>query len=269
MLGLHHSTACKADELTATNFSLVSTTQLIEVTFSGQWIPIFHFFFHFFLHTHTHTYSGIHWLLVTTQENERKVRKSPRKRRKTCATIIVGNWTRNLSIGNRLHIPLHHMGHIHKCTHTYTHTSHTHKNYKHTHTHTHTPSHTHTNTHTHTHTSDLPIAEAMIANSYVRHSNLCWDYTIQQLARLMNWPPLFVAWYPPHSLSKESWTQWRNSRFIRVRIAVCESKFSGCASLFVFYRPKLRCTGHAYRYVKSPFCTVLSCSLHATVCTAD
>ena len=41
-------------------------------------------------------------------------------------------------------------------------------------------------TYTHTHTSDLPIAEAMIANSYVRHSNLCWDYTIQQLARLMN-----------------------------------------------------------------------------------
>ena len=38
----------------------------------------------------------------------------------------------------------------------------------------------------HTHTSDLPIAEAMIAHSYVRHSNLCWEYTIQQLARLMN-----------------------------------------------------------------------------------
>ena len=35
-------------------------------------------------------------------------------------------------------------------------------------------------------TSDMPIAGAMIANSYVRHSNLCWDYTIQQLARLMN-----------------------------------------------------------------------------------
>ena len=30
------STACKADELTPTNFSLVSTTQLIEVAFSGQ-----------------------------------------------------------------------------------------------------------------------------------------------------------------------------------------------------------------------------------------
>ena len=42
-------------------------------------------------------------------------------------------------------------------------------------------------TETHTpQTSDVPIAEAMIANSYVRHSNLCWDYTIQQLARLMN-----------------------------------------------------------------------------------
>ena len=45
---------------------------------------------------------------------------------------------------------------------------------------------THTHTHAHTHTLDMPIAEAMIANSYVRHSNLCWDYTIQQLARLMN-----------------------------------------------------------------------------------
>ena len=45
----------------------------------------------------------------------------------------------------------------------------------------------HTHTHTHTpQTSDMPIAGAMIANSYVRHSNLCWDYTIQQLARLMN-----------------------------------------------------------------------------------
>ena len=51
-------------------------------------------------------------------------------------------------------------------------------------------------------TSDMPIAEAMIANSYVRHSNLCWGYTIQQLARLMNWPPLFLAWYPPHSCLK-------------------------------------------------------------------
>ena len=45
-------------------------------------------------------------------------------------------------------------------------------------------------------------------------------------------------------------------RFIRVRIAVCESKFTGCDSLFVFYRPKLRCTGHAYRYVQRPFCTL-------------
>ena len=62
----------------------------------------------------------MHWLLVTTQENERKVRKSLRKRRKTCVTIIVGNRTRNLSIGNRC---------TYHCTiwdtHTYTHT-HTH-----------------------------------------------------------------------------------------------------------------------------------------------
>ena len=45
----------------------------------------------------------------------------------------------------------------------------------------------HPRTYTHTpQTSDLPIAEAMIANRYVRHSNLCWDYIIEQLARLMN-----------------------------------------------------------------------------------
>ena len=44
--------------------------------------------FHFFPHTHHTTYSGMHWLLVTTQKNERKVRKSLRKRRKTCVTII-------------------------------------------------------------------------------------------------------------------------------------------------------------------------------------
>ena len=43
----------------------------------------------------------MHWLLVTTQENERKVRRSLRKRRKTCVTIIVRNRTRNLSTGNR------------------------------------------------------------------------------------------------------------------------------------------------------------------------
>ena len=57
--------------------------------------------------------------------------------------------------------------------------------------------HTHAYTHPHTHlrpqTSDIPIAEAMKANSYVRHSNLCWDYTIQQLARLMNSPPLMFS----------------------------------------------------------------------------
>ena len=78
-------------------------------------------FYLFFSHTHHTTYSGMHWLLVTTQENERKVRKSLRKRRKTCVTIIVGNRTRNLSIGNRC---------TYHCTIWDTHT--------HTHTHTHT-----------------------------------------------------------------------------------------------------------------------------------
>ena len=93
--------------------------------------------FYFFPHTHHTTYSGIHWLLVTTQENERKVRKSLRKRRKTCVTIIVRNRTRNLSIGNRCtyHCTI-------RDTHTHTHT-HTHT-YTHAHTHTHTCAHTHT-----------------------------------------------------------------------------------------------------------------------------
>ena len=94
--------------------------------------------------------------------------------------------------------------HIHaSCTHTHTHThtrAHTHT---HTHTHAHTHTRTHTHTHTHTHTSDLPIAEAMIANSYARHRNLCWDYTIQQLARLMNWPPLILAWSTLHGWLKQ------------------------------------------------------------------
>ena len=63
--------------------------------------PYFLVFLIFFTHTHHTTYSGMHWLLVTTQENERKVRRSLRKRRKTCVTIIVLNRTRNLSIGNR------------------------------------------------------------------------------------------------------------------------------------------------------------------------
>ena len=82
-------------------FSLVYTTQL-RSGFFWPVNPYFLVFFKFiFPHTHHTTYSGIHGLLVTTQENERKVRKSLRKRRKTCVTIIVGNRTRNLSIGNR------------------------------------------------------------------------------------------------------------------------------------------------------------------------
>ena len=75
----------------------------------------------------------MHWLLVTTQKNERKVRKSLRKRRKTCVTIIVGNRTRNLSIGNRC---TYHFTRWDTCTHAHTHTQ--------------TLTHTHTHTHTHT-----------------------------------------------------------------------------------------------------------------------
>ena len=76
----------------------------------------------------------MHWLLVTTQENERKARRSLRKRRKMCVTLIVGNRTRNLSIGNRC---------TYHCTIWDTHT--------HTHTHAHTHIHTHAHTHIHTH----------------------------------------------------------------------------------------------------------------------
>ena len=84
------------------HYSAWSTPHSYEVAFSSQWIPTFwSFLFYFLPPTHHTTYSGMHWLLVTTQENERKVRKSLRKRRKTCVTIIVGNRTRNLSIGNR------------------------------------------------------------------------------------------------------------------------------------------------------------------------
>ena len=136
MLGLHHSTACKAEELTVTIQPGLHHT----ATWSDIFWPVnpyfwsFHFFFpnthhttyhpyfwsfsfFFFPHTHHTTYSGMHWLLVNAQENERKVRKSLRKRRKTCVTIIVGNRTRNLSIGNRC---------TYHCTiwdtHTHTHT---------------------------------------------------------------------------------------------------------------------------------------------------
>ena len=137
MLGLHHSTACKAEELTATIQPGLHHTAM-------KWLfwpvnPYFLVFFIFFTHTHHTTYSGMHWLLVTTQENERKVRRSLRKRRKTCVTIIVGNRTRNLSIGNRC---------TYHCTiwdthiHTYTHTSLSFSlslSLTHTHTHTNRP----------------------------------------------------------------------------------------------------------------------------------
>ena len=96
------------------------------------------------------------------------------------------------------HIHIH--SHAHTRTHTHTHILYIYISLTYTHTHTHTHAHMHSlNPPPPPQTSDLPIAESMIANSYVRHSNLCWDYTIQQLARLMNRPPLFLAWYPPHS----------------------------------------------------------------------
>ena len=139
MLGFHHSTACKAEELTATIQPGLHHTAMKWLFLASE--SLLFGLFIFFTHTHHTTYSAMHWLLVTTQENERKVRRSLRKRRKTCVTIIVGNRTRNLSIGNRF---------TYHCTIWDTHT----------HTHTHTPR-----------TSDLPIAEAMIANSYVRYSN--------------------------------------------------------------------------------------------------
>ena len=127
MLGLHHSTACKAEELTATIQPVLHHTamQWLFLASESLLFGLFFLFFSFSPHTHHTTYSGMHWLLVTTQENERKVRKSLRKRRKTYVTIIVGNRTRNLSIGNR-------------CTY--------HCTIWDTHTHTHTRAHTSTRT---------------------------------------------------------------------------------------------------------------------------
>ena len=124
MLGLHHSTACKAEELTVTIQPGLHHTAIWSDIFwpVNPYFRSFHFFFFFFSpHTHHTTYSGMHWLLVTTQENERKVRKSLRKRRKTCVTIIVGNRTRNLSIGNRCtyHCTIWDTPHTHAHAHTH------------------------------------------------------------------------------------------------------------------------------------------------------
>ena len=97
-----------------------------------------------------------------------------------------------------------------------------------THAHMHTYTHTHIHTYTHTHTpqtSDLPIAEAMIENSYIGHSNLCWDYTIHQLARLVNLPPLFLAFLSTRQLIEVFFSgQW---------IPIFPSIF--LFSFFVFY----------------------------------
>ena len=77
VLGLHHSTACKFEELTAT-----IQPGLHHTVMRCFFWPVNPYFwsFPFFPHTHHTTYSGKHWLLVTTQENERKVRRSLRKK---------------------------------------------------------------------------------------------------------------------------------------------------------------------------------------------
>ena len=100
MVGLHHSTACMAEELTATIHPGLHHTA-IKWPFLASESLLFWSFSFFSPHTHHTTYSGKHWLLVTAQENERKVRSSLRKRRKTCVTIILRNRTSNLSIGYR------------------------------------------------------------------------------------------------------------------------------------------------------------------------
>ena len=164
MLGLHHSTACKAEELTVTIQPGLHHTAI----WSDIFWPVNPFFwsfsFFFFPHTHHTTYSGMHWLLVTTQENERKVRKSLRKRRKTCVTIIVGNRTRNLSIGNRCTYHTHTHTHTHRHTHIHTHT--------HTHTHTQTHRHTDTHTQTHTHTNDISGCTVLLSGDSVEIDKL-------------------------------------------------------------------------------------------------
>ena len=125
MLGLHHSTGCKAEELTATIQPGLHHTAMKWHFLASE--SLLFGLFYFFPHTHHTTYTGMHWLLVTTQENERKVRKSLRKRRKTCGTIIVGNRTCNLLIGNRCtyHCTIwdtHTHTHTHGCTCSQAHT---------------------------------------------------------------------------------------------------------------------------------------------------
>ena len=91
VLGLHHSTTCKAEELTATIQPGLHHTAIKWLFLASEFLLFG--LFHFFPHTHHTTFAGMHCLLVTTQENERKVRKSLRKRRKTCLTIITHTHT--------------------------------------------------------------------------------------------------------------------------------------------------------------------------------
>ena len=82
MLGLHHSTACKDDELTATIFSLVSTTQLFEVTYT-------HIHTHIHIHTHTHT----HIIKYKHKTNEKEAWKTkiPRENKASKHNSILNN----------------------------------------------------------------------------------------------------------------------------------------------------------------------------------
>ena len=108
---------CAIQQFERLNEGLTATIQpglhhtAMKWLFSGQRIPTI--FSIFFPHTHHTTYSGMHWLLVTTRENERKVR-SLRKRRKTCVTINRRESNPRPLDWKLLHIPLHpNMGHTH------------------------------------------------------------------------------------------------------------------------------------------------------------
>ena len=100
-LGLHHSTACKAEELTATIQPGLHHTAM-------KWLfwPVNSYFLVFFIFSpHTSHHVLRHALAVGNQPGEcKKGQEESEKEKKdvcVCVTIIGRNRTRNLSIGNR------------------------------------------------------------------------------------------------------------------------------------------------------------------------
>ena len=138
MLGLHHSTACKAEELTVTIQPGLHHTAIWSDIFwpVNPFFGLFHFFlFLFFLFFPAHTSHHIlrHALAVGNHPGERKKSQEESEKEKKDVCDHNRRESNPQSIDwKSLHIPLHHMGH----THTHTHIR------AHTHTHTCTKSHT-------------------------------------------------------------------------------------------------------------------------------